>query len=154
MAPKEDFEGVVDLVKMKSIHWDEASKGTKILPKATLTKPCCRWQPSGREKLVEAAAEATEELMELYLEGTELSVQQILDGLRIRTIAGEIVPVTCGYGVQEQGCAGRARQAVIELMPSPVDVPPIVGELKTGQRANGKSPSDDEPFRSAGVQDS
>jgi len=116
VGAEEDFEGVVDLIKMKAIHWDEASKGTKfteseidesLLPVAT------EW----REKLVEAAAEASEELTELYLEGTELSVQQILEGLRIRTIAGEIVPVTCGSAFKNKGVQA-VLDKIIELMPS------------------------------------
>jgi elongation factor G len=143
VGAEEDFEGVVDLIKMKAIHWDEASKGTKfteseidesLLPVAT------EW----REKLVEAAAEASEELTELYLEGTELSVQQILEGLRIRTIAGEIVPVTCGSAFKNKGVQA-VLDKIIELMPSPIDIPPIVGELEDGTEGE-RPPSDDEPF--------
>jgi elongation factor G len=143
VGAEEDFEGVVDLIKMKAIHWDEASKGTKfteseidesLLPVAT------EW----REKLVEAAAEASEELTELYLEGTELSVQQILEGLRIRTIAGEIVPVTCGSAFKNKGVQA-VLDKIIELMPSPIDIPPIVGQLEDGTEGE-RPPSDDEPF--------
>jgi len=143
IGAEEEFEGVIDLIKMKAIHWDEASKGTKyteseidpsLLPVAT------EW----REKLIEAAAEGSEELTELYLEGTELSVQQILEGLRIRTIASEIVPVTCGSAFKNKGVQA-VLDKIIELMPSPIDIPPITGELEDGTEG-ARPPSDDEPF--------
>jgi len=143
IGAEEGFEGVIDLIKMKAIHWDEASKGTKFTESEidqSLLPHAAEW----REKLVEAAAEASEELTELYLEGTELSVQQILDGLRIRTIASEIVPVTCGSAFKNKGVQA-VLDKIIELMPSPLDIPPIVGELEDGEEGS-RPPSDDEPF--------
>ena len=143
IGAEEDFEGVIDLIKMKAIHWDEASKGTKFAESeidASLMPEALEW----REKLVEAAAEASEELTELYLEGVELTVQQILEGLRIRTIASEIVPVTCGSAFKNKGVQ-VVLDKIVELMPSPVDIPPIVGELEDGTEGS-RPPSDEEPF--------
>jgi elongation factor G len=143
IGAEEGFEGVVDLVKMKAIHWDEASKGTKFTESEiddSLLPLANEW----REKLVESAAEASEELTELYLEGSELSVQQILDGLRIRTIAGEVVPVTCGSAFKNKGVQA-VLDKIVELMPSPIDIPPIVGQLEDGTE-DARPPADDEPF--------
>ena len=143
IGAEEAFEGVVDLVKMKAIHWDEASKGTKFTESEiddSLLPLANEW----REKLVESAAEASEELTELYLEGSELSVQQILDGLRIRTIAGEVVPVTCGSAFKNKGVQA-VLDKIVELMPSPIDIPPIVGQLEDGTE-DARPPADDEPF--------
>lgn len=143
IGAEEGFEGVVDLVKMKAIHWDEASKGTKFTESEiddSLLPLANEW----REKLVESAAEASEELTELYLEGGELSVQQILDGLRIRTISGEVVPVTCGSAFKNKGVQA-VLDKIIELMPSPIDIPPIVGQLEDGTE-DSRPPADDEPF--------
>ena len=143
IGAEEEFEGVIDLVKMKAIHWDDASKGIKFTESdidPSLEPTALEW----REKLIEAAAEATEELTELYLEGGELTVQQILEGLRIRTIASEIVPVTCGSAFKNKGVQA-VLDKIVELMPSPVDIPPIVGELEDGSEG-ARPASDDEPF--------
>jgi elongation factor G len=143
IGAEEGFEGVVDLVKMKAIHWDEASKGTKFT-ESEIDESLLPLANEWREKLVESAAEASEELTELYLEGSELSVQQILDGLRIRTIAGEVVPVTCGSAFKNKGVQA-VLDKIVELMPSPIDIPPIVGQLEDGTE-DARPPADDEPF--------
>ena len=109
IGAEDKFEGVVDLVKMKAIYWDDSSQGMKYdmreIP-AELKELADEW----REKMVESAAEANEELMNKYLEGGELSVEEIKQGLRMRTIAGEIVPDAVRLGVQEQGRPGDARR--------------------------------------------
>ncbi len=125
IGAEENFKGVVDLVKMKAIWWDEASQGMKFeygdIP-AELVDTCNEW----REKMVEAAAESNEELMNKYLEEGELSEKEILAGLRQRTIAGEIQPMMCGSAFKNKGVQAMLDK-VIELMPSPVDIPPVKG---------------------------
>ncbi|NBW24314.1 MAG: elongation factor G [Betaproteobacteria bacterium] len=122
---EENFTGVVDLRKMKAIIWDEASQGMKFeyrdIP-AELVSVAKEW----REKMVEAAAEASEELMNKYLEEGDLSEEEITHGLRVRTIATEIQPMLCGTAFKNKGVQ-RMLDAVIELMPSPLDVPPVPG---------------------------
>jgi elongation factor G len=125
IGAEENFTGVVDLRKMKAIYWDEASQGMKFtfeeIP-AELLAQSKEW----REKMVEAAAEATEELMNKYLEEGDLTETEITQGLRLRTIAGEIQPMLCGTAFKNKGVQ-RMLDAVIELMPSPVDIPPVKG---------------------------
>ena len=143
IGTEEAFEGVVDLIKMKSIYWDEASKGLEFEERdvdASLLEVCEEW----REKLIEHAAEATEELTELYLEGGELSQAQIIEGLRIRTIAGDIVPVMCGSAFKNKGVQ-VVLDKIVQLMPAPIDIPPMVGELEDGESGE-RSASDSEPF--------
>jgi elongation factor G len=138
IGAEENFTGVVDLLKMKSIFWDEASQGMKFsygeIP-AELVETAKEW----REKMVEAAAEANEELMNKYLEEGDLSETEIMKGLRTRTIAGEIQPMLCGTAFKNKGVQ-RMLDAVIELMPSPVDIPPVKGmdedEKETHRRAD------------------
>ncbi len=143
IGAEENFKGVVDLVKMKAIFWDEASMGMKFsyedIP-ADLVETCKEW----REKMVEAAAESSEELMNKYLEEGDLSEADVNKGLRTRTIAGEIVPMLCGTAFKNKGVQ-RMLDAVIEYMPSPVDIPPTPCELENGTPAERKA-SDDEPF--------
>jgi elongation factor G len=143
IGAEEGFAGVVDLVKMKAIRWSEADMGVKFdyidIP-AELQGACDEW----REKMVEAAAEGNEDLMEKYLEGEPLSEEEILEGLRLRTLKLEIVPMTCGSAFKNKGVQAMLDK-VIELMPSPVDVPPIKGILDDGSEAVRHS-SDDEPF--------
>ncbi|OED36283.1 translation elongation factor G [Chromatiales bacterium (ex Bugula neritina AB1)] len=137
------FEGVVDLIKMKAIHWDDASKGIKFEERSvdpSMLDQCQEW----REKLVETAAEATEELTEIYLEEGDLSQQQIIAGLRARVVSGEIVPVTCGSAFKNKGVQA-VLDKIVELMPSPVDIPPMTGELENGNVGERRA-SDDEPF--------
>jgi elongation factor G len=125
IGAEENFTGVVDLRKMKAIYWDEASQGMKFtfaeIP-AELLEQAKEW----REKMVEAAAEASEELMNKYLEEGELTEEEITLGLRTRTIASEIQPMLCGTAFKNKGVQ-RMLDAVIELMPSPVDIPPVKG---------------------------
>jgi len=125
IGAEELFAGVVDLVRMKAIYWDEASQGMKFdyreIP-AELQATADEW----REKMVEAAAEASEELMNEYLENGDLSPEKIVAGLRARTIACEIQPMLCGTAFKNKGVQ-RMLDAVIELLPSPVDIPPVSG---------------------------
>ncbi|MBK8072646.1 MAG: elongation factor G [Ramlibacter sp.] len=138
IGAEENFTGVVDLRKMKAIIWDEASQGMKFtfeeIP-ADLVASAKEW----REKMVEAAAEASEELMNKYLEEGDLSEDEITQGLRTRTIAGEIQPMLCGTAFKNKGVQ-RMLDAVIELMPSPVDIPPVKGtdedEKETSRKAD------------------
>ena len=128
---KEDyFEGVVDLIKMKAIYWDEASLGMKFdyrdIP-GELQAEADEW----RSKMVEAAAESSEELMDRYLEQGELSEADVIRGLRDRTIACEIQPALCGTAFKNKGVQ-RMLDAVIDLLPSPVDIPPVTGEDENG----------------------
>src|SRR6056300_1123169 len=140
----ETFEGVVDLIKMQAIYWDEASMGMKFdyrdIP-ADLIDTCNEW----RSKLVETAAEANEEIMNKYLETGDLSEKEILEGLRIRTIANEIVPMLLGSAFKNKGVQAMLDK-VIELMPSPVDVPAIKGTDSSGEKEMARKPSDEEPF--------
>jgi elongation factor G len=130
IGAEEGFKGVVDLVRMKAILWDDASQGMKFelaeIP-ADLVDTCNEW----REKMVEAAAEANEDLMNRYLEGGELTIEDIKLGLRQRTIAGEIVPMLCGSAFKNKGVQAML-DAVIEFLPSPVDIPPVNGTDEDG----------------------
>ena len=125
IGAEEGFTGVVDLIKMKAIIWDEASQGMKFdyseIP-ADLVATAKEW----REKMVEAAAEASEELMTKYLDDGELTEEEIKFGIRTRTIASEIQPMYCGSAFKNKGVQ-RMLDAVIEFMPSPVDIPPVKG---------------------------
>ena len=125
IGAEENFTGVVDLIKMKAIIWDEASQGMKFEYKeipAELLELAKEW----REKMVEAAAEATEEFMNKYLEEGDLTEDEIKLGIRTRTIASEIQPMLCGTAFKNKGVQ-RMLDAVIEFMPSPVDIPPVKG---------------------------
>ena len=143
IGAEENFQGVVDLIKMKAIIWDSASQGTKFdyidIP-AELEASAQEW----REKLVETAAESSEELMDKYLEEGDLSEEDIFKALRARTIAGEIQPMLCGTAFKNKGVQ-RMLDAVIEFLPSPVDIPPVEGELDDGSEASRKA-DDSEKF--------
>src|SRR6476620_5104260 len=143
IGAEENFTGVVDLRKMKAIYWDEASQGMKFtfedIP-ANLLEQAKEW----REKMVEAAAEANETLMNKYLEEGDLSEEEITLGLRTRTIAGEIQPMLCGTAFKNKGVQ-RMLDAVIELMPSPVDIPPVKGMDEDEQPVTRKA-DDSEKF--------
>jgi elongation factor G len=143
IGAEEKFEGVVDLIKMKAIYWDDASQGMKFdyrdIP-ADLVDTCKEW----REKMVEAAAEANEELMNKYLENGDLSEEEIKKGLRLRTISFEIVPMLCGSAFKNKGVQAML-DAVIEFLPAPTDVPPVPCEDAKGQPTTRKA-SDEEPF--------
>src|SRR5574343_748276 len=140
IGAEENFKGVVDLFKMKAIIWDEASQGMKFsfedIP-ADLVEVAQEW----REKMVEAAAEATEELMNKYLETGDLTEEEIKLAIRQRTIATEIQPMLCGTAVKNKGVQ-RMLDAVIDFLPSPVDIPPVKGtdedENETARKADDK----------------
>ncbi len=143
IGAEDTFTGVVDLIKMKAIIWDEASQGTKFeyleIP-AELVDSANEW----REKLVETAAEASEELMEKYLESGELSEEEINQAIRTRTIACEIQPMLCGTAFKNKGVQ-RMLDAVIDYLPSPADIPPVTGEDDEGNAISRKA-DDKEKF--------
>ncbi|MGX9937661.1 elongation factor G [Advenella kashmirensis] len=143
IGAEDTFTGVVDLIKMKAIIWDEASQGTKFeyldIP-AELMDSANEW----REKLVETAAEASEELMEKYLESGELSEEEINQAIRTRTIACEIQPMLCGTAFKNKGVQ-RMLDAVIDYLPSPADIPPVTGEDDEGNPISRKA-DDKEKF--------
>ncbi|WFF82870.1 elongation factor G [Delftia tsuruhatensis] len=130
IGAEQQFTGVVDLLKMKAIIWDEATQGMKFeyqdIP-AVMVADAKKW----RESMVEAAAEASEDLMNRYLEEGDLPEADILRGLRLRTIAGEIQPMLCGSAFKNKGVQ-RLLDAVVELMPSPLEVPPVEGHAEDG----------------------
>ena len=143
VGAEDHFEGVIDLVKMKGIIWDDASQGVKFqyvdIPEA-MQAQAQEWH----DKMVEKAAEANETLLEKYLSGEPLTEAEIKEGLRARTIANEIVPMLCGSAFKNKGVQAML-DAVIDYMPSPVDVPAIKGH---DQRDNEieRHPADNEPF--------
>ncbi|HRP75826.1 MAG TPA: elongation factor G [Rhodocyclaceae bacterium] len=143
IGSEENFVGVIDLVKMKAIYWDEASQGMKFdyreIP-AELQAEAEKW----REQMVEAAAEANEDLMNEYLENGELSEDKITQGLRQRTIACEIQPMLCGTAFKNKGVQ-RMLDAVIDLLPSPVDIPPVAG-LDDDDKEVSRKADDSEKF--------
>ena len=143
IGAEENFAGVVDLIRMKAIVWDEASQGMKFelqdIP-ANLIEQAKEW----REKMVEAAAEASEDLMNKYLEGNELTIEEIKHGIRTRTIASEIVPMLCGSAFKNKGVQAML-DAVLDFMPAPTDIPPVKGELENGNPTERKA-ADDEGF--------
>jgi elongation factor G len=143
IGAEENFLGVVDLVKMKAIYWDDASQGMKFeyrdIP-AELVEQANEW----REKMVEAAAEATEELMNKYLEEGDLTEAEIKTALRQRTIASEIVPMMCGTAFKNKGVQAML-DGVIEYLPSPVDIPPV-GGLDENDEPTTRRAEDGEKF--------
>ncbi len=143
IGAEEKFEGVVDLIKMKAIVWDDASQGTKFsygdIP-ADLVDTCNEW----REKMVEAAAEASEELMNKYLESGELSEEEVKTGLRLRTLNAEIVPMLCGSAFKNKGVQAML-DAVVELLPAPTDIPPVEGILEN-ETEGRRGANDTDPF--------
>ncbi|WP_295446778.1 elongation factor G [uncultured Thiodictyon sp.] len=145
IGAEEHFKGVVDLVKMKAILWDEESKGMKFeyaeVP-ADMLEQCQEW----REKMIEAAAEGSEALMEKYLEGEALTEEEIKFGIRARTLKSEITPMMCGSAFKNKGVQAML-DGVIDYMPSPKDVPAITGILDDKDESQGERPaSDDAPF--------
>ncbi|OOZ36019.1 elongation factor G [Solemya velesiana gill symbiont] len=145
IGAEENFKGVVDLVKMKAIIWDEASRGIEYeeqeIP-ADLQDLAEEW----REHMIEAAAEATEALMEKYLEEGDLSDAEIKEGIRARTLKNEITPMLCGSAFKNKGVQAML-DAVIEYMPAPTDVPAIAGVLDDADETVASRPSsDEEPF--------
>lgn len=143
IGSEEHFTGVVDLRLMRAIIWDEASQGMTFsyepIPE-NLLATANEW----REKMVSEAAEASEALMTEYLETGDLTVDEITQGLRIRTIAGEIQPMMCGSAFKNKGVQ-RMLDAVVELMPSPIDIPPVSGTDEDGNEVSRKA-DDNEKF--------
>ena len=143
IGAEEGFQGVVDLLKMKAVFWDEASLGMEFsygeIP-AELQADVEQW----RESMVEAAAEASEDLMDEYLENGELSEEKIVRGLRLRTLACEIQPMLCGTAFKNKGVQ-RMLDAVIELLPSPTDIPPVEG-VDDDEKPVSRKAEDSEKF--------
>jgi len=145
IGAEEDFKGVVDLVRMKAVYWKEENLGSEFyeeeIPAELLDKAT-----ELREHMVEVAAEASEELMDKYLEEGDLSEEEIKEGLRIRTLANEITCVLCGSAFKNKGVQAML-DAIVYLMPSPKDVPPIKGILDDAAETEAERPaSDDAPF--------
>lgn len=143
IGSEEEFKGVIDLIKMKAIHWDEENKGMTFQYKEVpenLKSQCEEY----RALLIEAAAEATEELMEKYLEGEELSEAEIKQALRQLTVSNQIVPVFCGSAFKNKGVQA-VLDGVIEYLPSPTDIPDVQGVDEHGDPASRKT-SYDAPF--------
>jgi elongation factor G len=143
IGAEDGFVGVVDLVKMKSIWWDDETQGMKFeyrdIP-AGMLKECEEW----RAKMIEAAAEGDEALLTKYLESGELSVEEIKKGLRARALKNEVCLVTCGSAFKNKGVQA-VLDAIVEYMPSPVDVPPVKGQSEKGEPMTRKA-DDSEPF--------
>ena len=143
IGAEDTFAGVVDLIKMKAIIWDDKSQGMKFeyqdIP-ADLVDLANEW----REKMIESAAEANEDLMNKYLEEGELSEEEIIAGLRARTIACEIQPMLCGTAFKNKGVQ-RMLDAVIQFLPAPTDIPPVSG-FDLNDKECSREASDDAPF--------
>ena len=143
VGAEDGFEGVVDLLKMKAIIWNEADKGTTFeygdIP-ADLVATAEEW----RQNMIEAAAEANEELMDKYLGGEELSEDEIISALRQRTLDGEIQPMLCGSAFKNKGVQ-RMLDAVVEFLPAPTDIPPVQGETPDGEKQTRQA-DDNEKF--------
>ncbi|HEY5929514.1 MAG TPA: elongation factor G [Burkholderiales bacterium] len=143
IGAEESFVGVIDLVKMKAVYWDDASQGMKFEEReipAELKASAQEW----RDKMVEAAAEASEELMNKYLEAGDLNSEDIKAGLRARTISFEIVPMMCGSAFKNKGVQAML-DAVLDYLPAPTDIPPVKGHLENGNESQ-RNASDEEPF--------
>ncbi|MDJ0778546.1 MAG: elongation factor G [Gammaproteobacteria bacterium] len=144
IGAEENFKGVIDLIKMKAIFWDESNMGTTYVEEeipADMLELCQQW----RENMVEAAAEANDELMEKYLEEGDLGEDEIHQGLRIRTLNGEVVPALCGSAFKNKGVQAML-DAVIRYLPSPEDVPPIRGINADGEFEDERPADDKAPF--------
>lgn len=145
IGAEEHFEGVIDLVKMKSIYWDETNQGNTFEEREIsdeLKAEANKWH----ERMVEAAAEASEELMNKYLEQGSLSLEEVKKGIRIRTLRNEIIPMLCGSAFKNKGVQALL-DAVIEYLPSPTDVPAVKGHLNDAAETPAeRQPSDKEPF--------
>ncbi len=145
IGAEEHFEGVVDLVRMKAIYWDDATQGMKYEArdiKPEMLEECKKY----REQMIEAAAEASEELMHKYLEEGDLTVEEIKKGLRARVIRNEIVLMLCGSAFKNKGVQAML-DAVVEYLPSPADIPAVRGHLDDANETPAeRHPTDDEPF--------
>ena len=148
IGAEDAFQGVVDLIKMKAIYWDEETRGAEFEERdipGDLLDQCTAL----REKMLEAVAEVNEELMEKYLEEGDLSAAEIKDGLRQRTIANEIVLATCGSAFKNKGVQAML-DAVIDFMPNPTEVPAIRGILEDEETEEERQASDEAPFAALG----
>jgi len=146
IGAEDEFRGVVDLIKMKAIWWNEDNMGTTFeygdIPEEMQAE--CE---KAREFMLESIAETTDELMNKYLEGEELTEDEIMKALRDATIANELVPVVCGSAFKNKGVQALLDK-IIEVMPSPVDIPPVKGLAEDGETEIERKASDDEPFSS------
>ncbi len=145
IGAEEQFEGIVDLIKGKAIYWDNSSQGVQFevrdIP-ANMQDDCQHW----REQLVEIAAEANDSLMEKYLDDGELSDLEIRQGIRLRTLANEVIPTLCGSAFKNKGVQTML-DAIIEYLPAPTDVPPVRGVLSDERETEAtRASSDEEPF--------
>jgi elongation factor G len=143
IGAEEKFEGVVDLIRMKAIFWDDSTQGMKFELR-DIPADLLKTAQDLRAQMVESAAEASEEMMNKYLEEGELSEADIKKCLRIRTIASEIVPMLCGSAFKNKGVQAML-DAVVDFLPSPIDIPPVKGELPDGSIGERKA-DDKEPF--------
>jgi elongation factor G len=144
IGAEEKFVGIVDLIKMKAFYWDDSSKGMKVEERpipVDLLDISAKW----RERIVEAAADASEQLMERYLNGVELSNQDIVQGIREQTIGNKIVPVFCGAAFKNKGIQPLL-DAIVEYLPSPLDVHAIQGLVEEGGGVAERRASDEVPF--------
>ena len=145
IGSEEEFEGLVDLLSMKAIYWNEEDRGVTYESRDIPTGLQSQAEKL-REEMVEAAAEANEELMEKYLEGGELSIEEIKLGIRLRTLANELVPCFCGSAFKNKGVQAML-DAIVDYMPAPTDVPAICGILDDKAKSEGERAADDaEPF--------
>ncbi|MEL0227655.1 MAG: elongation factor G [Gammaproteobacteria bacterium] len=143
IGAEDEFKGVIDLVKMKAIYWDGDDMGTTFTEEA-IPEDLASLADEWREKMIESAAEANEELMDKYLEEGELSEEDIKTGIRIRTLANEIVPCLCGSAFKNKGVQTML-DAVVDFLPAPNEVKAITGMLENEQEGSRKS-DDEEPF--------
>jgi elongation factor G len=145
IGAEENFEGVIDLIRMQAIYWNEENKGMTYDARE-IAPDMLELAKKYREEMVEAAAEATEELMTKYLEGGALSEEEIRKGLRIRTIKNEIIPMLCGSAFKNKGVQAML-DAVVYYLPSPQDVEAVTGNLNDAKETPAtRAPKDDEPF--------
>ena len=143
LGSEDNFSGVVDLIRMKAIKWNDEDLGATYVEEdvpENMTAICKVW----RDKMIESAAEASEEILDHYLENGDLDLNQIITGLRTRTLSGEIVPVICGSAFKNKGIQAML-DAVIEFLPSPLDKPPITGILEDGSKSTRRA-DDSENF--------
>ena len=143
IGSEDNFSGVVDLIRMKAIKWNDEDLGATYVEEdvpENMTAICKVW----RDKMIESAAEASEEILDHYLENGDLDLNQIITGLRTRTLSGEIVPVICGSAFKNKGIQALL-DAVIEFLPSPLDKPPITGILEDGSQGTRRA-DDSENF--------
>lgn len=144
IGAEEHYKGIVDLVRMKAIYWNDETKGmsyeAREIP-TELVDECNKW----RDLMVEAAAEGNDALTEKYLEGIEFTQEEIKTGLRARTLKNQIVPILCGSAFKNKGVQA-VLDAIIDYLPAPIDVPSIKGTLEDGETESARHPSDDEPF--------